>query len=77
MTIFLAANFHVKTPLHCLLDFIESIDAHTIAAASDGDENPSVLHDDDTLERHAPDEGVRLRCRRRNERQDVETLGVA
>ena len=77
MPIFLAANLHVETPLYCLLDFIESIDAHTITAASDCHENASVFHYDNTLERHATDEGVRLRCRRRNERQDIETLGVA
>lgn len=70
----LPAHLDVYAPFDSLFDLLERIYPDAVTPASNGDEHASVLHDDDALEAHAADEGIRVRCRRGNNREDIEAL---
>lgn len=68
------AHLDVHAPFDGLFDLLQRIYPNAVAPASNSDEHASVLHDDDTLEAHTADEGIWMRCRWGNNREDIEAL---
>jgi hypothetical protein len=75
--IFLSSNLGIDPPIDRSPNLIEGIHADTIASACDSNENATLFHNNNGLEGHSTDQGVRYGCGRGNEGYDVQTLGMA
>lgn len=70
-------NLSVDSPIDCSPNLIKGIHANSIPSTSDSHENPTLFHNHDRLEGHSANQGVRHGSRRSNERNDVQSLGMA
>lgn len=70
-------DLNVHPPLYHSPDLFQSIYPDTISAARDGNKHATMLHHHDALEGRSAYQGIWLKCWRRYERENIQSLRMA